>query len=59
MAWLQAKVNSAVRGVGLNAALAASAANLLGQVLDFSVGTGVAYVLDGIDASKRNGRVQF
>lgn len=57
--WIQKKVKSAIESAGLNATIAASAVNVLATAVDFSVGNGVAWILDGIDKSGRNDRIQF
>ena len=62
VAWLQGKVASALIQIGLTNGMISATLSLIGTVLNLSIGSGVAWLLDGNDHSVgggRNNRIQF
>ena len=59
LSWLQTKGKDAMVKAGINVVRAGAILNLLNSVSNFTVGNGLAYLLDCNDSSGRNGRIQY
>jgi len=57
--WLKDKGTAAMTKIGISTAVANNAFDLILTVSNYTVGNGLAYILDGIDSSRRNGRIQY